>query len=124
MPVYDRQRASANRQIAAKGGPAVLRQITNSGTEWAPTQTEVDTDIIALRTEEDDRDNSGTLTGRVVEQFLVGTAAGVVPTKADKIAFGVTKADSPPDNAFAVVDFVKTLSLNGEDIIYTIKVIK
>jgi len=124
MAVYTRQIAQANKAIGEKGGPAVLRQVTNSGTEWAPTQTETDTDIKALRTEEDDRDANGTLTGRVVEQFLIGTDSGVVPGKGDKIAFGVTVADSPADTAFSVVDFVKALSLNGEDILYTIKVIK
>lgn len=124
MAVYDRQKAQANRQIAEKGRPAVLRQIVNSGDEWAPVRTETDTDIKALRTEEDERDNSGTLTGRVVEQFLVGTASGVVPGKGDKIAFGVSKSDAPADTAFSAVDFVKTLSLNGEDIMYTIKVIR
>lgn len=42
MGVYDRLAATAKRLIAKYGEPVVLRTYTDTGTEWAPTQSTSD----------------------------------------------------------------------------------
>lgn len=95
---YTRSKATAERLIARFGQSATLRQITNSGTEWAPTQTEADTTITVVDLNERVRDASGTLVGQTQRTLLVSTSAGVAPGKGDKVAVGIDEA------AFGLLD--------------------
>lgn len=85
---YARSRQTASRLIARFGQSATLRQIVNSGTEWAPTQTKTETTITAVDLNERVRDNSGTLVGQTMRTLYVETSAGVTPGKGDKVLIG------------------------------------
>ncbi|MFY0681895.1 MAG: hypothetical protein JXR13_15100 [Thalassovita sp.] len=121
---YDSFVEMAQTMIREDGGPAVVRRVSNSGSARSPVQANIDTDVIAFRSEEYERDAAGTLTGRLVEDLLISTEAGIVPEKGDKVAFGFSIEDAPTDSDFAEVDFVKRLSPDGTDILFTLRIIK
>jgi len=108
---YTRSRQTAERLIARFGQSATLRQITNSGTEWAPTQTETDTTITVVDLNERVRDNSGTLVGQTQRTLLVSTSAGVTPGKGDKVFIG---------GAWHEVSEVRPLSPGGAVILHEV----
>ena len=85
---YVRTKATAERLIGKFGQSATLRQVTNSGDSWAPTQTATDTTIIVVDLNERMRDSSGTLEGQTRRTLLVSTSAGVEPGKGDKVLIG------------------------------------
>lgn len=85
---YTRSRATAERLIARFGQSATLRQIVNSGPEYAPTQTPTDPAITVVDLSQRVRDAARTLTGETRRTLLVSTAAGVTPVKADKVQIG------------------------------------
>lgn len=108
---YARSRATAERLIARFGTTATLRQITNSGTEWAPTQTETDTTITVVDLEREVRDAAGTLTGQSKRTLYVSTAAGVTPEKDDKIVIGGTEHE---------IAEVRTLAPGGTTVMWEV----
>lgn len=85
---YAKSAATAKRLIAQFGQSVTLRQVSNSGTEYAPTQTTTDTAITAVDLNMRARDLNGTLVGETLRTLYVATGAGVAPGKGDKIQIG------------------------------------
>jgi hypothetical protein len=108
---YTKTRQTAERLIARFGQSATLRQIANSGTEWAPTQAETDTTITAVDLNERVRDASGTLVGQTQRTLLVSTSAGVTPGKGDKVVIGGAEHE---------VSEVRPLSPGGVDVMFEV----
>ena len=98
---YARSAQTAQRLIARFGQSATLRQITNSGTEYAPTQTETDTAITVVDLNQKVRDASGTLVGQSMRTLYVSTSAGVTPAKGDKVVIGGTEHEIAQVRALA-----------------------
>jgi hypothetical protein len=82
---YGPLKTLAENLVEQFGDTAILRQVTNSGTAYAPTQTETDTTIKVVEDEDEVRDSSGSLVGQTERTLYVSTSAGVVPGKSDKI---------------------------------------
>ena len=88
---YARARQTAERLIKRFGQPATLRQVENTGTEWAPEQTITDTNITVVDLNERVRDASGTLIGETRRTIYISTEAGVTPAKGNKVFVGLDK---------------------------------
>lgn len=80
---------AASRIIARFGQAGTLRQIVNSGPEWAPVQTEVDTAITVAVVEYAQEVRDGTLIQSGDLRALVSVEGlSVTPTTADKLIVG------------------------------------
>lgn len=106
---YARAATTATRLISRCGQSATLRRITNSGTEWAPTQSETDTTITVVDLEREVRDASGTLTGQSMRTLYVSTSANVTPAKGDKVVIGGVEHE---------IDAVRTLAPGGVNVMW------
>lgn len=126
---YAKSRRTAERLIARFGQSATLRKITNSGTEWAPTQTEADTTITAVDLNEQVRDNSGTLVGQTRRTLYVSTSAGIAPEKGDKVFVGLDKdavaalTEQQQSEAVHEIDEVRPLSPGGTDVFWEVELV-
>ena len=112
-----RFKAMAERMIRENATKAVIRQIINSGPEWAPEQIEVDTDCEVAPT---DKNIDGTLIGVDTRKYLLSTAAGVTPKKSDKMVFNLTAAEVTKDSIFFEIVQLKPISLGASDIVYEV----
>jgi len=82
---YTRLSATSVRLISRFGKTVLRRTITNSGTEWAPTQTEVDTSIDGVVTDYKFNEIDGTLILATDKKLLTTSLV----TIADKIVDGI-----------------------------------
>ncbi|WP_306150742.1 hypothetical protein [Roseovarius sp. MMSF_3281] len=126
---YTKSRATAERLIARFGQHATLRKITNSGPEWAPTQTEADTTITAVDLNEQVRDNSGTLVGQTRRTLYVSTSAGIAPAKGDKVFVGLDKdavaalTEQEQSEAIHEIDEAWPLAPGGVDVFWEVDLV-
>ena len=81
---YARLSATSVRLISRFGKTVLRRTITNSGTEWAPSQTEVDTSIDGVVTDYKFNEIDGTLILATDKKLLTTSLV----TIADKIVDG------------------------------------
>lgn len=109
------------------GYPATIRRVSNTATQYDPaggTTTIAYTTVYVVENTIQERDRDGTLTGTVRRSLLVGTGAGIVPNKADKVVVGMTRADVQSAGDTAVdweeIDDVRPLSPAGVDLMYEI----
>lgn len=85
---YDPMVALAIRMIDRFGRDATLNQMTNTGTDWAPTRTKTTQQVRAVDVEHHVRDQSGTNVGIVARKLYIAPATGLKPAKGDTITIG------------------------------------
>jgi len=117
---YTRQKATAERLLARFGQTCTLRKITNTGTEFDPTQTTTDADVTAVDLNQRIRDRDGTLVGQTLRTLYVSTAAGVTPKKGDSVAVGVAKASVTSSTPFIEISEVRPLSPGGVNMMWEV----
>lgn len=107
------------------GFPATLRRAGEpSGSPYDPTPgTPTYTTLRVLDRNEAVRDAAGTLVGETRRTLTVGTDAGVVPSKADKIAVGITAEEATEGSAWHEIAEVRPLAPAGVAVLYEIDLV-
>lgn len=111
------------------GFPVTLRRkTTTGGTPWdssSSVTTFAYTTFAGFDKVEDVRDRSGTLIGQTRRTLMVDAVAGIVPSKDDEVAVGITAEQAEGDATLGtwleIVD-VKPLSPAGTPVMYAIDV--
>lgn len=68
-------------------------------------------------------DAAGTLIGQTVTTITVNATAGVVPSKSDSIALGITADEADESSAWIAIDEVRELKPAGVALLYDIDII-
>ena len=112
--IYDKFRGISNRLITKYGFAAVLRRYTTSGSEFNPTRTVVDENVLTV--DIGNRVvgiNPATNVAVRERQFLIAGGQGVVPEKGDILVIGTEEYE---------VTAVNTTNPGNVDVLYELSV--
>lgn len=117
---YARAKATAERLIIQFGQDAALRQVTNAGPDWAPTQTPAYTTIKAADVRNSRSFAGGSLVMAENTDILTSPPASVVIAPGDKIALGLTADDADENSDWMVVSDTGPFAPDGTVIYYAL----
>lgn len=110
-----------NELVSEFGQPCVVRKLVNTGTEWAPGQSEVEYDVTGVDLDFHVRRSPNSMGSLRVRKCIISVEAGVTVERKDKVAIGALKANVGDHTKFHVVEDVVTSRPAGVDIIYEVE---